>query len=88
MVFCCQLLNDVVFPFDVKGNRTFPKMTRLSKSRIVPCAPRSVRQFQDDSPPVPPHSFRYPDSSGKAFAHLYKALEDLRYNDYGLRITS
>jgi hypothetical protein len=30
--------------------------------------------------------FVTPDSSGKALAHLYKALEDLRYNDYQLVI--
>lgn len=27
-----------------------------------------------------------PDSSGKALAHLYRALEDLAYNDYELEI--
>lgn len=27
-----------------------------------------------------------PDSSGKALAHLYRALEDLAYNDYQLEI--
>jgi KaiB domain len=27
-----------------------------------------------------------PDSSGKALAHLYSALEDLAYNDYELEI--
>jgi circadian clock protein KaiB len=27
-----------------------------------------------------------PDSSGKALAHLYKALEDRAYNDYELEI--